>query len=134
MGELKRFLKNIEITVNESIVLVQSEIDELFKEHLNNPLVNNNVAIVVEKILLTEIKLLAKFNEPTNIDCTKKIAPIWVNNPIVHSLSLNLCVNNTLIQEIKIDTFNARSNNTRAPPVNTNVISNNKTRKAIKIL
>ena len=43
MGELKRFLKNIEITVNESIVLVQSEIDELFEEHLNNKLVNNKV-------------------------------------------------------------------------------------------
>ena len=41
MGELKRFLKNIEITVNESIVLVQSEIDELFEEHLNNPFKNN---------------------------------------------------------------------------------------------
>ena len=48
MGELKRFLKNIEITVNESIVLVQSEIDELFKEHLNNPLVNNNIAIEIK--------------------------------------------------------------------------------------
>ena len=43
MGELKRFLKNIEITVNESIVLVQSEIDELFEEHLNNPFKNNKV-------------------------------------------------------------------------------------------
>ena len=43
MGELKRFLINSEIAVNERIVSIQSEIDELFEEHLNNKLVNNKV-------------------------------------------------------------------------------------------
>ena len=43
MGELKRFLTNSEIAVNERIVSIQSEIDKLFEEHLNNKLVNNKV-------------------------------------------------------------------------------------------
>ena len=43
MGELKRFLINSEIAVNERIVSIQSEIDKLFEEHLNNKLVNNKV-------------------------------------------------------------------------------------------
>ena len=41
MVELKRFLINSEIAVNERIVSIQSEIDKLFEEHLNNKLVNN---------------------------------------------------------------------------------------------
>ena len=43
MGELKRFLTNSEIAVNERIVSIQSEIDKLFEEHLSNKLVNNKV-------------------------------------------------------------------------------------------
>ena len=43
MGELKRFLINSEIAVNERIVSIQSEIDKLFEEHLSNKLVNNKV-------------------------------------------------------------------------------------------
>ena len=35
MGELKRFLTNSEISVNERIVSIQSEIDKLFEEHLS---------------------------------------------------------------------------------------------------
>lgn len=42
MERLKSYLKNSEIAINESIVLVQSEIDKLFEEHLNK-LVNNKV-------------------------------------------------------------------------------------------
>ena len=44
MERLKSYLKNSEIAINESIVLVQSEIDKLFEEHLNE-LVNNKVAM-----------------------------------------------------------------------------------------
>ena len=43
MDELKRYLINSEIAVNESIVSLQSKIDMLFEEHLNNKLVNNKV-------------------------------------------------------------------------------------------
>ena len=41
MDELKRYLINGEIAINERIVSIQSEIDKLFEEHLNNKLVNN---------------------------------------------------------------------------------------------
>ena len=44
MERLKSYLKNSEIAINESIVLVQREIDKLFEEHLNE-LVNNKVAM-----------------------------------------------------------------------------------------
>ena len=48
MGELKRFLINSEIAVNERIVSIQSEIDKLFEEHLNNKLVNNKVEMEIK--------------------------------------------------------------------------------------
>ena len=43
MDELKRYLINGEIAINERIVSIQSEIDKLFEEHLSNKLVNNKV-------------------------------------------------------------------------------------------
>ena len=48
MGELKRFLINSEIAVNERIVSIQSEIDKLFEEHLNNKLVNNKTEMEIK--------------------------------------------------------------------------------------
>ena len=48
MGELKRFLTNSEIAVNERIVSIQSEIDKLFEEHLNNKLVNNKTEMEIK--------------------------------------------------------------------------------------
>ena len=48
MGELKRFLTNSEIAVNERIVSIQSEIDKLFEEHLSNKLVNNKVEMEIK--------------------------------------------------------------------------------------
>ena len=48
MGELKRFLINSEIAVNERIVSIQSEIDKLFEEHLSNKLVNNKVEMEIK--------------------------------------------------------------------------------------
>ena len=47
MERLKSYLKNSEIAINESIVLVQSEIDKLFEEHLNK-LVNNKVEMEIK--------------------------------------------------------------------------------------
>ena len=48
MDELKRYLTNSEIAVNESIVSLQSKIDMLFEEHLSNKLVNNKVEMEIK--------------------------------------------------------------------------------------
>ena len=48
MDELKRYLINSEIAVNESIVSLQSKIDMLFEEHLSNKLVNNKVEMEIK--------------------------------------------------------------------------------------
>ena len=48
MGELKRFLTNSEIAVNERIVSIQSEIDKLFEEHLSNKLINNKTEMEIK--------------------------------------------------------------------------------------
>ena len=48
MDELKRYLINSEIAVNESIVSLQSKIDKLFEEHLSNKLVNNKVEMEIK--------------------------------------------------------------------------------------
>ena len=48
MDELKRYLINGEIAINERIVSIQSEIDKLFEEHLSNKLVNNKVEMEIK--------------------------------------------------------------------------------------
>ena len=48
MDELKRYLTNSEIAVNESIVSLQGKIDMLFEEHLSNKLVNNKVEMEIK--------------------------------------------------------------------------------------
>ena len=54
MGELKRFLNNAEIRANENIAVVQSEIDLLFQEFLDEP---SNIKNKVQR----EIKANTKF-------------------------------------------------------------------------
>ena len=53
MGELKRFLNNAEIIANENIAVVQSEIDLLFQEFLDEP---SNIKNKVQREIKTNTK------------------------------------------------------------------------------
>ena len=53
MGELKRFLNNAEIRANKNIVVVQSEIDDLFQEFLDEP---SNIKNKVQREIKTNTK------------------------------------------------------------------------------
>ena len=53
MGELKRFLNDTEIRANKRIVTIQSEIDDLFKEYLNDP---SNIKNKVQREIKTNTK------------------------------------------------------------------------------
>ena len=53
MGELKRFLNNAEIRANENIAVVQSEIDLLFQEFLDEP---SNIKNKVQREIKTNTK------------------------------------------------------------------------------
>ena len=45
MQELRKIIENNIGTINQQIVDTQRKIDELFEEHLNNPIINNKVEI-----------------------------------------------------------------------------------------
>ena len=53
MRELKRFLNNAEVKANENIVVVQSEIDLLFQEFLDEP---SNIKNKVQREIKTNTK------------------------------------------------------------------------------
>ena len=53
MGELKRFLNNAETRANKRIVTIQSEIDDLFQEFLDEP---SNIKNKVQREIKTNTK------------------------------------------------------------------------------
>ena len=53
MGELKRFLNDTEIRTNKRIVTIQSEIDDLIQEFLNDP---SNIKNKVQREIKTNTK------------------------------------------------------------------------------
>ena len=48
MQELRKIIENNIGTINPQIVDTQRTIDELFEEHINNPLVNNKTEIEIK--------------------------------------------------------------------------------------
>ena len=53
MHRLKNYLKSIEVSINKNIVEIQSEIDVLFEEFLNEP---SNIKNKVEREIKTNTK------------------------------------------------------------------------------
>lgn len=98
MGELKRFLNNAEVKANENIVVVQSEIDLLFQEFLDEP---SNIKNKVQREIKTNTKFYNYGYLRAIKDVKEKIEEIESEDMLNFELALNEI--NITERELKAD-------------------------------
>ena len=98
MGELKRFLNDTEIRANKRIVTIQSEIDDLFQEFLNDP---SNVKNKVQREIKTNTKFYNYGYLRAIKDVKEKIEEIESEDMREFELALNEL--NITERELRVD-------------------------------
>ena len=98
MRELKRFLNNAEVKANENIVVVQSEIDLLFQEFLDEP---SNIKNKVQREIKTNTKFYNYGYLRAIKDVKEKIEEIESEDMLNFELALNEI--NITERELKAD-------------------------------
>ena len=98
MGELKRFLNDTEIRANKRIVTIQSEIDDLFQEFLDEP---SNIKNKVQRETKTNIKFYNYGYLRAIKDVKEKIEEIESEDMLNFELALNEL--NITERELKAD-------------------------------